>query len=53
MCQPYHPNGSLLRIIAHYQVDLPYIEALFPNRCGHQNVKDAVFELFDDLATEE
>jgi len=45
----HHPNRSLLRVVAHYQVDLPYIEALFPNRCGYHDIEDAILELVDDL----
>jgi len=51
--QTYHPDRSLLRIVAHYQVYLPYIKALFSDRCGYKNVKDAVLELLDDLGSEE
>jgi hypothetical protein len=53
MSQTHHSDRSLLRVVAHYQVNLPDVETFLSNRCGYQNIKDTALELIDDLWSEE
>jgi hypothetical protein len=53
MSQTYHSDRSLLRVVAHDQVNLSDVETFLSNRSSYQNIKDAVLELIDGLWSEE